>query len=116
MLKEHDYNGDKKISFDEFARTAKRRNYKLTVKRSEFKRLAGEDMAISFNEFVKIANNEAPAQQEPEETPPEPSTVIVDQVKQQWSRILNRVDDDRDMKVSYAEMVNTLVNTAIDRG
>ena len=40
----------------------------------------------------------------PPPTPP-PSLVIEDQVRKQWAIILKKFDEDRDMKVSYKEMV-----------
>lgn len=96
MLKRYDNDGDRRITYQEVGDAAGKPT------RSQWRQIAGDDGKLSFNEYSKYMDSMKQQAKKKE------STVIESQVKIAFKNALRMYDDNKDMHISYEEVVNKL--------
>ncbi len=96
MLKMYDNDGDRRVTYQEVGAA----QGKPTI--SQWREIAGDDGKLSFNEYSKYMDRME------QQAKKKKSTVIESQVKIAFRSALKRYDDNKDMHISYEEVVSKL--------
>lgn len=111
VLKKYDSDGDRRLTWEEVSSKTTSPPTKAQWRQMSMSN-GDDDGKLSYNEFTRYMDSQmkqqAAKKPTPTPPPPPPSTVIEAQVKKSFDNALRKYDGNKDMRISFDEMVSKM--------